>query len=107
MNTSNELRIRSSDMPEQCDEIIKLRERFDKHLDSHREDYEEYVERQRTQEQFSTKNAEAIAALTEATQSLVDAWKTIGAIQKFVKWLSGFAFLGIIISWFAGFNPFK
>ena len=75
-------------------------EKLDAHLIEYTQHRAEYLERQQH-------NMEAIDKLTKATQGLVDAWTVANNIQRFFKWLSGFAFLGIVISWIVGFNPFK
>lgn len=47
------------------------------------------------------KNTVAIAALTKSTQGLVDAWSAAQSFQRFIKWLSGFAILVALVSWFS------
>ncbi len=94
-------------MPESCDEIKKLRKRFDKHLDEHRMDDHSYMERQTKQDLAQEKTTEAICDLTEAVKPLVAGVTLFVTLHKFVKWLSGFAFLGVILSWLIGHNPFK
>jgi len=90
---------------------IAMAEDTKKRLDAHLVEYathrSEYLERQVHQDKLQSNNMEAIDKLTKATQGLVDTWLIANGIQKFFKWLSGFAFLGVIISWAVGFNPFK
>ena len=85
-------------------EVAALKRRFDDHLVEHAEFRSEYSINQIRHETAYTKNMEAIAALTkstqevvQSTQGVVDAWKVANGFQKFVKWLSGFVFLGAII----------
>lgn len=40
--------------------------------------------------------------LTKSTQGIVDVWSAGRTLQKAVKWLSGFAFIGTLIAWFTG-----
>ena len=98
--TQPTIRIRRTDMPESCDEIKKLRKRFEKHMDEHRLDDKEYSIQMAAM-------LKAIDDLTKAVQPLVDGVTVLVVLQKLVKWASGFAFLGIIISWYTGYNPFK
>jgi len=58
-------------------------------------------------------NMEAIAALTasiadltKATSGLVEAWSAIIAVQRFVKWISAFAFVGGLVIWFVSNTKF-
>lgn len=88
-------------------EVSILRKRFERHLDCYRVDSAECMERQLRQEIAHEEAMKGICDLTTATKGLVDAWTAASALQKFIKWLSGFAFLGIVISWFVGINPFK
>ena len=94
-------------MPESCDEIKKLRKRFEKHMDEHRIDELDYNSRQLKQDLAQASTMEAIDKLTKAVQPLVDGITVLVVLQKLVKWASGFAFIGIVISWFSGYNPFK
>lgn len=82
------------------EDIVMLTEKLDTHIDT----YNKYVREQHEitirQDIAYTKNMEAIAALTKSTQGVVDAWSAANNFQKFIKWLSGFAVIGAIISWF-------
>ena len=101
------LTIRRTDMPESCDEIKKLRKRFEKHMDDHRLDEATYIERQVKQDLAHEKTTEAICELTKAVKPLVDGITVLVTLQKLVKWASGFAFIGVIIAAVTGHNPFK
>lgn len=93
------LKIRRTDMAKDCEEIVKLRDRVERHLDWHRDDALEYKERQLRQDIAHENNLKAIAELTTATKGLVDAWTTASNVQKFVKWLATFAVLGTALAW--------
>tara|TARA_R110000851_G_scaffold317339_1_gene480768 strand:+ start:1911 stop:2228 length:318 start_codon:yes stop_codon:yes gene_type:complete len=99
--------IRSSDMPESSNEIKILRRRFEKHLDSHRQDDREDMEKRLNQEANQETMVKSIAELTKAVQPLVDGVTVLVVVQKLVKWLSGFAFIGVVIATVTGNNPFK
>lgn len=86
-------------MPNDTEEIIELKARFEHHLEGHKEDSVKYAERQLKQDLAHEKNLEAIAELTKATQGLVDAWTTAGNVQKFIKWVSTFAIIGASLVW--------
>lgn len=65
-------------------------------FDMHKIEIEELHKRHN---EMYEKNMEAIAKLTESTQGVVDAWTTANNLHKFTKWLSGFAIVGIVITW--------
>ncbi len=79
-------------------------------LDNHIKEYHEHLEEQRNQwDKLLTtqrQNTEAITSLTDSTKDLVNVWhaangtmKSLSALGGFMKWLSGFAFVGVIITW--------
>lgn len=45
-------------------------------------------------------NTAAITALTEATRGIIEAWKAAILFQKFIRWLSGFTIIAVVIAWF-------
>jgi len=45
------------------------------------------------------RNSEQIQQLAEATKGIVEAWTTANAFQRFVKWLSSFSIIGVVIAW--------
>ena len=51
---------------------------------------EEYLARQARQDTAHEQNLEAIQKLAEAVSGVVSVWTTIGNLQKFFVWLSGF-----------------
>jgi len=77
----------------------ELATRLEEHLVQYRLHREEYLDRQAHQDEAYEKNLEAIAALTKATQGLVDSWVVVLSVQKFIKWLSGFAVIGGFITY--------
>lgn len=86
-------------MANDADEIVKLRERFETHLEEHRLDAVEYAERQARQDAAHEKNMEAIANLTESTQRVVDAWNVGLGIGKLIKWAASFIPLVLFLLW--------
>lgn len=92
-------------MAKDSEELIKLRERVEHHLDWHRDDAVEYKERQRRHDMMQEHNLKAIADLTTATKGLVDAWTTASNVQKFVKWIATFALLGTAATWMVSKLP--
>lgn len=94
-------------MSASCSEVKRLRKRFEDHMNEHRLDEQDYNDRQLKQDLAQAAMVESIAHLTKAVQPLVDGITVLVVIHKLVKWLSGFAFLGVIVSWFTGYNPFK
>lgn len=92
--------MRSTDVPSDA-ELIKLHRKVDNHI----MDYKQHVAENELcyirQTEQHEKNMEAIAHLTQSTQGVVDAWSAASSFQRFVKWLSGFALIGIAITWFS------
>lgn len=88
-------------------ELEKLNHKLDLHISDHDRCKAEYLERYAAIDKQQAENTKAIADLTKATEGLVTAWNAANAMQRFVKWFSGFALIGAVISWFTGINPFK
>lgn len=105
--TSSTITIRSTDMADSCEEIKRLRARFERHMDEHRSDEHDYIERQLRHDLAQKANTEAIARLTTAVQPLVDGVTAVVVAQKVVKWLTTFAFIGVCVDWLVTHNPFK
>ena len=94
-------------MPESSDEIKILRKRFEKHLDNHRQDESYENEKQLKKDIDQAAMIKSVSDLTKAVQPLVDGVTVLIVMQKLVKWLSGFAFIGVVIAAVTGNNPFK
>lgn len=110
--------IRKTDLSSQEEEIIKLRSRLDSHIDDYRahilEEERRYLQGMQKQAAISA-NIESLMRAIElqaetskngfeaqirATEGLVNAWNALAFFQKFVKWLSGFAAIGMFIAWY-------
>lgn len=78
-------------------------EQLERKLDDHILEYELFkkksAEIHERQDTAFNKNMEAISALTAATTDVVKAWEVANGLQKFLKWLSGFAILGGSVMW--------
>lgn len=99
--------IRKNDPVDQQEEIIKLRTRLEAHMQDYRdhvlEEERRYLQDMQRQEATAANIAQLMKALelqAEATKGLVDAWNAAAFLQKFVKWLSGFAAIGVFIAWY-------
>lgn len=92
------IKMRGSDMSDN-EEVIKLQRRLEQHLDTYRNDAFIIEARFVKHEAMQEKNLEAIDRLTATTQGVVDAWVFANGFHRFIKWLSGFAFLGGAIAW--------
>ena len=89
--------------------MILLQDKLEDHLRVYQEDK---VRDEKWREEFKAialSNAKSIHELTESTKGLVDAWKaTTGAVTvasavgRVMKWLAGFAVVGVILKWFNG-----
>lgn len=91
----------------ELEDLAQLKQRFEAHMDQHRLDEVEYNDRQLRQDIAHQQTMEAIDKLTLAVQPLVDGITMLVVAQKLIKWASGFAFLGVVILFFTGNNPFK
>lgn len=94
-------------------QVLLLQQKLDDHIDDfhrHCEDEEKRWDHLIVAQERNTKSIEELTtstkALTESTRDIVAAWnaangtvKTMSALSKFIKWLSGFAFVGIFFTW--------
>jgi len=83
-------------------ELETFRRRFNDHLDNHREEHDEHIEDKAKQEEINRNTLKAVADLTQSIQVVVDFFRVIILLQKFAKWLSGFAILGGVAAYFWG-----
>jgi hypothetical protein len=99
------MRMRLGD--DSCDEReILIQRRLDNHIEEFRSHSEAEQERWDKLLSAQEKNNEAIREIAESTRDIVDAWQaTSGAIKvgksvgRFVKWVGGFAIIGVIAQW--------
>lgn len=94
----------SEDCSSKEDSKLELEVEVIKHkLDAHLVEYElhkrEQEARDKSQDEAYKKTIDAIERLAAATQGVVDAWVVVNGFQRFIKWLSGFAILGIAGKW--------
>lgn len=102
------LRIRSTDpVIDSDEEILKLRTRLDSHIDDYRahilEEERRYLQDMQKQDAIANNIDNLIKSLelqVEATKGLVDAWNAAAFLQKFIKWCSGFAAIGVFLAWY-------
>lgn len=94
-------------------DIILLQQKFDDHLVEYKKHCEDDEKRRDDDEKrwnhlivAQERNTQSIKELTESTRDLVSVWKaadgtvkTMSALGRFVKWLSGFAVIGVFIKW--------
>ena len=87
-------------------ELIRLKRRFERHLDDYRQHMIDHVKRedQILHEQENT--AKAIANLAEivkqnaeATRGLVDVWNAANTIRRAVIWCTGFSGAVVFVAW--------
>jgi len=95
------------------EQVLLLQQKLDDHI----EDFNEHCEQEEKRwehlivaQERNTKCIEDLTRstkeLTESTRDIVSAWnaangtvKTMSALGKFIKWLSGFAFIGGFLMW--------
>lgn len=92
------------------DELLRLRTRLDNHIDDYRahilEEERRYMKDMQMQEALANNIASLMKALelqVEATKGLVEAWNAASFLQKFIKWCSGFAAVGMFLAWYNDF----
>jgi len=84
---------------ENRDNLVALNKKLDQHLNDHKVYEVTYEARCVKQEEESRRTIEAIEKLTKATTEIVEAWRVVKGIQKFVKWASTFTAIGLLLSW--------
>lgn len=83
------------------EEVTELKRRFEDHLEDYRVHTNDEIERKVRDDERYTQTMHSIDCLAKSTKDVVDAWTFANTVQKFVKWLSGFAILGGIIAYFS------
>ena len=93
--------------------VLLLQQKLEDHIDDfnkHCADEERRWEHLISAQEYNTKCIQELTQstkeLTESTRDIVSAWnaangtvKTMSALGRFVKWLSGFAFVGAFLTW--------
>ena len=87
------------------EEVKELKRRFEDHLEDYRTQTIEDVARKVRDDERYTQTMHSIDCLAKSTKDVVDAWTFANTVQKFVKWLSGFAILGGIITYLSKVLP--
>ena len=104
---TSETNRRSSDT-----QMLLLQQKLDNHIDEYKKHCEDEEKRWDHLIVAQERNTQSIQELTVATRDIVTVWqaadgtmKTMSALGSFVKWLSGFAVVGVAIKWV--FEHFK
>ena len=89
-------------------EIRLLQDKLDSHIKQCEERAAKQNERDMKQDErwekvigMNEDNARNIDILITSTAEIIKAWEASSTLGRFVKWLSGFAVLGVIGSWIA------
>lgn len=80
-------------------EIEILRRRLDRHIGECRLHTLENEKIEKRMLLAQEANTTSIAELTAATKGLVELYTTVNTLQRFGKWISGFAFVGVLLAW--------
>lgn len=87
-------------------QLVLLQQKLDNHIDEYKEHCAAEEKRWDHLIVAQERNTQSIQELTIATRDIVTVWqatdgtmKTLSALGKFVKWLSGFAVVGVAIKW--------
>lgn len=86
--------------------LVLLQEKLDNHIEVYEEHRREEQTRWSNLIESQALNTKSIQDLTDSTRDLVTVWqaadgtmKAASAVGKFIKWLSGFAAVGMMINW--------
>lgn len=94
-------------------QIVLMQQKLDNHIEEYKEHCKAEEERwdhlifsQERNTQSIRELTESTKALTDSTKDIVSAWqaangtvKTMSIVGQFVKWLSGFAVVGVAVTW--------
>lgn len=104
--TSQSLNIRSSDLADDL-ELIRLRRRFEKHLDDYRAHTSEYLLREEKllhEQETTSRNIKELSELikiqADATHGMVEVWNAANTIRRSIVWVTGFSGAIVFIAWF-------
>ena len=87
------------DLTEESGELDEFSRDLHAHIEKDRERWDKMVDNQRAIEIAVLKLTAQVEQLTKATEGVVEAWQTANALQRFLKWLGGFAIIGGLITW--------
>lgn len=82
-----------------------IHRRLDDHLIDYRDHVADDLLKHDRQDRMHDQNMEAIRALTRSTQGVVDVYTTVDRVQKFAKWVAGFAVIGWILTHYVVLAP--
>lgn len=96
-----------SDQNDNTDIIVMLQVKLDNHIKEYQRHREEQLKQWKTIIHSQEENTRAISSLNESTKDLINVWRaaegtmsSLSAIGRFMKWLSGFAIISVIIGYF-------
>ena len=88
------------------EQFVFMQQKLDDHLKEYQQHRVKDAQRWSNMIKVQELNTKSISDLTESTRDLVSVWKaadgtvkTMSALGHFVKWLSGFAIVGVAIKW--------
>jgi len=98
--------------------IILMQQKLDDHISEYKKHCEDETERWGVFISMQETNTESIKELvlsnrelSESTRDIVAVWKaadgtvkTMSALGRFMKWLSGFAIIGVLIKWIINYG---
>lgn len=76
-------------------------EEFRSHVVEEHDRWDTFIKVQEENTIGLTVLAESVKAHAKATEGLVETWRTVSALQRFIKWVSSFAIIGVAIAWVA------
>lgn len=89
-------------------QLMLLQQKLEEHIDEYKQHCEDEDGRWEHLIAAQERNTQSIDSLIESTRDLVAVWqaadgtmKTMSVAGRFVKWLSGFAVLGVAFKWIA------
>ena len=72
---------------------------LDKHLQRYARDRASDERRAEKLTEALENNSKAIADLTEATKGLVESWRAVSVLQRFLTWATQFSVIGAAVAW--------
>lgn len=104
--TDRDIEMAIKDRRRADEQLVLLQQIVDEHIKEYKVRCKNEDERWNHVISLQEANTTAITELSESTRDLVAVWKaadgtmkTASAIGKFVKWLGGFAVVGVAIKW--------
>lgn len=88
-----------SDPGKNANDCAHVKALLDKHLQRYAKDRASDEKRAEKLTEALENNSKAIADLTEATKGLVESWRAVSVLQRFLTWATQFSVIGAAVAW--------